>query len=167
MGYQLIETVEVGSGGASSIEFTGIPQDGVDLVLLVSARFETDNNTIFGLTLNNDTTSGNYSAVQMYGTGNQRYSNTLADYLHAPSNPANTTSNTFANGQIYISNYTSTSNKSISLDSVTETNDIVALQRLIAYKYTTSSAITSMQGSPTTGNFAQYSTFSLYKITAD
>jgi hypothetical protein len=32
MGYQLIETIEVGSGGAASIEFTSIPQDGVQFL---------------------------------------------------------------------------------------------------------------------------------------
>ena len=35
MGYQLIETITLASS-ASSIEFTSIPQDGVDLVILLS-----------------------------------------------------------------------------------------------------------------------------------
>ena len=39
MAYTLIETITVGSGGASSIEFTGIPQEtGADLVVRLSAR---------------------------------------------------------------------------------------------------------------------------------
>jgi len=31
MSFELVETVTVGAGGASSIEFTSIPQDGTDL----------------------------------------------------------------------------------------------------------------------------------------
>ena len=40
MGMTLIETVEVGAGGASSIQFDSIPQDGIDLVIRMSARNE-------------------------------------------------------------------------------------------------------------------------------
>ena len=38
MGMQLIETIEVGGSNVSSLAFTGIPQDGVDLVCLLSTR---------------------------------------------------------------------------------------------------------------------------------
>ena len=38
MGIQLIERVDVGSGGLSQIVFTSIPQDGVDLLCLYSLR---------------------------------------------------------------------------------------------------------------------------------
>ena len=42
MGMQLIEHIEVGSGGAASIEFTGIDQTGQDLLLKVSSRNSAD-----------------------------------------------------------------------------------------------------------------------------
>jgi len=35
---QLIERVEVGPGGAASIDFTNIPQDGAHLVVVASLR---------------------------------------------------------------------------------------------------------------------------------
>ncbi len=72
---QLIETIEVGAGGAASIEFTSIPQDGVDLLLMVSAR--TDRNVgadVVGAQFNSDTTAGNYSVKALGGNVSTAFS---------------------------------------------------------------------------------------------
>ena len=160
-----IETVEVGAGGAASIEFTSIPQDGVDLVILLSLRDTTsDSDRSVKLTLNSDTTSS-YPRLWLTGDGSiaQSGGNTQT-YLYAgQTNAATSTSNTFGNIQVYLSNYTSSSNKSASVDAVYENNATEAKQYLIADTYENSTGITSVL-IDSDGNFVQYSTASLYKV---
>jgi hypothetical protein len=78
------------------------------------------------------------------------------------------TANTFGSASLTISNYTSSQNKSISSDSVSENNGTVGYQQIAAMSFTSSSAITSLTVvSYSTNNLLEYSTASLYKITAD
>ena len=69
MAYELIETIEVGAGGAASIEFTSIPQDGVDLVLVLSTRMDraTDWYSLYAR-INDDSTTA-YSRKALSGDG--------------------------------------------------------------------------------------------------
>ena len=167
MSYELIETVEVGSGGASSIEFTSIPQDGTDLVVLATLRSSqtgnfkwedgrikfngTDSNLIRRLL------SGNGSSVS---SGSSTYPNNI----WAPG--ANATSNVFGDTSIYISNYTSSSTKSFSVDTVTENNGTEGFQGIVAARWDNTSAITSATLEFFVGDIVEGSTASLYKITA-
>jgi hypothetical protein len=170
MGYQLIETVTVGSGGAASIEFTGIPQDGVSLQVLLSSRDSYA--SLLATTrfiLNNDTTA-NYSFKALIGDGSAASSSNASgasDGIWASSSPAATsTANTFGSSSIYISNYTSSAAKSISSEQVSENNGTTSFQRLVAATYAGTSAITQIKiNSPAT--FVEHSAASLYKITAD
>lgn len=163
MGMELVEFIEVGSGGAGSIEFTSIPQDGVDLVILISARSDrTFNHDAMQISLNS--TGGTYR--KLTGNGSSVSSPegfTLTNIFFAGS-PI--TANTFGNAQVYISNYTSSTNKSVSVDSVSENNDTISDQGIEAGLSTLTSAVTSIQLDPI-NNFVQYTTASLYKITAD
>jgi hypothetical protein len=70
MGYQLIEHIEVGSGGAASIEFTGIPQDGVDLVLLASLRTDATGDLASISTKLNGVGTG-YNLIRLYRFGSK------------------------------------------------------------------------------------------------
>jgi hypothetical protein len=162
---QLIETVTLASA-ASSIEFTSIPQDGVDLLLVCSLRGSNTNLTA-RLTLNNTTTL-NYPFRQLSGNGTASSSATdnFSEFTIVQ-NASNSTGSTFTNNQIIICNYTSSSNKSVSLDMVSENNATFAQQRLIAGSYTLTSAVTSLQLITFSGDFVVDSTASLYKITAD
>lgn len=165
MAMELIETIEVGSGGAASIEFTSIPQDGVDLLLDFSLRKDGTFEASYAQ-FNSDTGS-NYDFIRLYGNGSSAASTSGAaqTFVLIGSNSISTdTSNTFGNGQLYISNYTSTADKSVSSDSVSENNGTTAYQYLVAGKYSTSSAITSVKIVPVANSFVQYSTASLYKI---
>ena len=159
MAYELIETIEVGSGGASSIEFTSIPQDGVDLVLKLSIRDGGSNQ--YRIQFNGDTGS-NYPYKLLYGNGasvsNDSGTNGPYDFMTTSSD----TANTFANTSVYISNYTSAAYKSFSLDSVTENNASTAYQAIQAATWNNTSAITSIKLSSV--GAVQYSTASLYKI---
>jgi hypothetical protein len=167
MGYQLIETVTVGSGGAASIEFTGIPQDGVDLVCLTSIRStEAANARPFYFYLNNSTS--NYDPLDLYGDGANAFARNFSSspFIDGVAG-ANYTANTFGSSEVYVSNYTSAVAKSISANSVVENNGTSSRQELKAISWNDTSAVTSILIEAIAGNFVQYSTASLYKITAD
>lgn len=164
MAYELIETIEVGAGGAASIEFTSIPQDGVDLLLLVSARADSSTTFQSNITINSDTTSANYPRVRLQGTGSSVSSGSFANAGFGNMEPSTFTANTFANDSVYFSNYTSSSAKSISGDGVTENNASSSYQNIQAVSYSGTSAITSLTITANSGDIVQYSTASLYKI---
>ena len=165
----LIETVTVGAGGAASIEFTAIPQDGSDLVLSLSSR--ADSTSSLGLIKINGVASGGssgYTAKFLTGNGGSAFSGGDSVYARAwfP-NRSDSTANTFSNGNIYFSNYAATGAKTWSSDSVEETNSGLPYAAIIAGSFSATSAITSLSVLHETGNFVQYSTASLYKIKYD
>jgi len=166
MTMQLIESVTVGSGGASSIEFTSIPQDGTDLLLVYSTRTDIDSSNNIRLWPNSNSDNlfwrrlrGNGSGVSS-DNGNPNNLN-----LQDGTNTAGQTANTFANGQVYFANYTGSQNKALTADYVTENNATAAFQNILAGSWNNSAAITSLFIQPGAGNWAQNSTASLYKIT--
>ena len=164
MAYELIEHIEVGSGGAASIEFTSIPQDGVDLVLKYSLRIDQDTFYRVGIRFNSDS-GDNYSAVRLDGNGfgaSSANSSGISVGRGGAASGTSSTSNTFGNTSLYISNYASTSDKSFSVDGVSENNSSSALQQIIAGSYSTSSGITSLELVFPTA--LEYRTASLYKI---
>ena len=166
MGYQLVETITVGAGGAASIEFTSIPQDGVDLVLVYSLRGTATLITGATVNLNSDTTNANYAGIELTGNGSTASSGvSVRPFVYITD--ATYTSNTFASGQSYISNYTSSAAKSVSTEGVSENNATTAYQQLHASSYTPTTAITSIRVSSSRLNLDVGSTASLYKITAD
>jgi len=111
MSYELIETVEVGAGGAASIEFTSIPQDGTDLVVLLSGRTTSGSNRA-DLELNGST--ANFTRLRLTGNGSSVASGSHTNSIFQGVSRASDTANTFGNTSIYISNYTSSNAKSIS-----------------------------------------------------
>ena len=159
MGIQLIETIEVGSGGAASIEFTGIPQDGVDLVMLVSARTNGSTAT-HDLSLNSTSVTGLGKRLNGDSAGAQSYSGS-----YIPNNANTFTPLVFSNSSIYVSNYASTTDKSISIDAVSENNANASDQRgIMATIYSSASPVTSISISGFSSTFVQYTTASLYSI---
>ena len=159
-----IASVTVGSGGASSIDFNSIPSTYTDLCLKVSIRDTgggVTNNII--LAVNGVTTS--QSVRQLGGTGSSTYS--IADTpIYAYGAVSSTaTSNTFSNCEFYIPNYaSSTANKSVSMDFVTENNATAGYATLSAGLYASNTAITSLKINPNGTTFNQYSTAVLYGI---
>jgi len=158
----LVETITVGSGGAASIEFTGIAGTGKDLVCVFSLR-STVNNATGELLING--TSTDRQNITLYGTGSGVGSqNTTSAYISASQVENADTANTFSNGQLYFSNYTSSANKSFSLDSVTENNGTVAQSVIHAGLWSNTAVITALKINARTGNLTQHSTASLYII---
>ena len=169
--YEAIATVTVGSGGATTIDFTSIPGTYTDLLLKISARDNfaaifTDNGFI--ITFNNS--SSGYTSRLIYGAGSPFVAGsgvssdtTAARYTYATG--ANATASTFANAEIYIPNYASSNNKSVSSDSVGENNGTDSILSLATNLWTNSAAITSIKLDLDGSNlFVQHSTATLYGI---
>jgi hypothetical protein len=167
--YVLIASTTVGSGGASSIDFTSIPATYTDLVVKVSLRAA--NAAAYNsanLTFNGSATG--YSEINLYGnsTGAVSLSNsgTFIDYIW--SDAANATTSTFGNTEIYIPNYAGSTNKSVSFDITTENNAGTtnsSFAGVMAGLWSNTAAInrvTITAGSSST--FVQHSTAYLYGI---
>lgn len=168
MAKTLIETITVGAGGVAAIEFTSIPQTGTDLLLVLSARADSATNATSALVRFNSDTGSNYTFLRLTGDGSSVTSSTVtgnAAYHMFSVTGSTATSNTFGNSALRIANYTSSSAKSISQDGVTENNNTASRQTITAQTWTGTSPISTITLT-TFNNFVQYSTASLYKITA-
>ena len=155
-----IETKTLGTA-VSSIEFTNIPQDATDLVILASLRTADGPDALIEF---NGSGSG-YTNRYLIGNGSTTSSGTAyGNYIGQPGQ-ATATSNTFSNAIIYIPNYTSSNNKSVSVDSVNENNATAAQQVLSAILWSNSAAITSfLIKEASNNNFVIGSSVSLYKV---
>ncbi len=162
----LVETITVGSGGAASIEFTSIPQDGTDLVVVLSLR-STRSGAVDDVSIRfNNTTTGQSGRTLSGSASVGSYVDSSLDFSISP--PAATaTANTFGNATIYLTNYTASTNKSMSIDSVSENNATSASKKITAGVWANSAAITSVkfQVNEPGVNIVENSTVSLYKIT--
>lgn len=166
--FKKIASVTVTGATAADIEFTSIPSTYTDLVLFVSLRGDrsTDYWQSFKTTFNGSATG--YSYRMLYAQDSSTVSSAAlsseSSIRYSYANYALSTANTFSSGQIYIPNYTSSNNKSVSLDTVTETNGVNTLMSLNAGLWANSAAITSIKIAPESNNWVQYSTATLYGI---
>ena len=163
--YVKIASVTVGSGGASTVDFTSIPSTYTDLLVRVSARKTTTGGSNLQLQFNGSTTT--YTQRTIIGNGS-----TIASYNDASEigfmyvTTSSETANTFNSTDIYLPNYAGSNNKSVSIDSVTENNASSANATLTAALWSTSAAINRvyLQIANGGGVFAQHSTVTLYGI---
>lgn len=166
----LIERIDVGAGGAASIEFTSIPQtyDG----LLIVHSFRSNRSDAKGdnmkISINSQGFGTNITTRTLYGTGTTVGSFTANVSAGGVASTTVATSNTFGNNSFYIPNYTSTSAaKTIQVDGVSESNDAESYQYISASLWNQTAAITSIAFDPDDGTLLlQYSSASLYGITA-
>jgi len=165
--YKKIASVTVGSGGAANIEFTSIPGTYTDLIIKTSLRSDA------GVTYNNVRLSFNgsggtaYSARLVYGDGTSALSASesgLAFHALQYTAASSATASTFSNNDFYIPNYAGSTNKSSSVDSVTENNATAAIMGMAANLWANTAAITSIRLTQGSGNFVQHSTATLYGI---
>jgi hypothetical protein len=162
--YTLIASSTVGSGGASYVEFTSIPATYTDLKLVLSLRGDQTETYASSFISFNGSTSG-FTNKYIFGDGATVVSAIFLANQNADQNGATTTSNTFANTEMYIPNYTLSNSKSVSIDGVTENNATTAYAELGALLWSNSAAITSIRISPNaTKNWVQHSTAYLYGI---
>ena len=157
--YKLIETVTVGSGGAANITFTSIPQTYTDLKLVMSLRNTID--SVLG-TIQFNGLSTDLTSRVLLGNGSAASSTTPASVIQFyGANPTSYTASVFGNVEIYIPNYAGSTNKSVSIDSVTENNATASFQSMTAGVWGATSAITQIS---ILVAVAQHSSASLYGI---
>ena len=167
----LIETVTFGSGGAASIEFTDIPQDAADLILVLSLRSDYAGAAIpTYLTINSDNATS-YSTRWLRGNGatvdsGAQTAITNGAFTGQPPG-ATTATNTFSNTEIYFANYTSTEIKNVSINHVSEDNATTAYQMISTTLWPVGSGITGLRLDSLSSNFVQHCSASLYSMKYD
>lgn len=160
--FTLISTTTLGSN-AASIELTSIPATYTDVVIKLSLR-GTGADTSFFSTIFFNSSSANFTSRSLVGSGSAASSSSRTDALLYFVG-ANATSNTFSNSEIYIPNYAGSTNKSFSIDGVSENNATAGRQEIWAGLWSQTAAITSFKitaGEST--NFVTGSTVSIYGI---
>jgi hypothetical protein len=165
---RLIESKTLGTAQAS-IEFTSIPQDGTDLLVLAALRssnaLDGQNYGFAALSINGSTANQTRRNLVGLGSGSpESYGGTSFGLL---TNGNTTTANTFSNSSVYFANYSGSTNKSISFDTVMENNGTLAFQEIMAGLWSQTAGITSLTftASGSGATLVAGSTISLYKIT--
>jgi hypothetical protein len=163
-----IQTVTVGSGGQAQIDFTSIPTTFTDLLVVVSPRLAAGGDTANVSMRFNDSTA-TYNARLLYGTGSgvssaSASTNQLNWQASSPGSGA--TSNTFGSAQIYITNYRSSAQKSVSTEAVTENNATGVRTDITAGLWTGTDPITKVSLIAEGSTFVEHSSASLYGILA-
>jgi len=160
-----IETIELGSSQAS-ITFSSIPQDYDDLIVKLSLRTDRPVNGD-GLFIKLNGSGANFTGVNIFGNGSSVGSNIYTNTESALMAADGTVANTFSNTEIYLSNYTSSSPKFFSTDSVSENNLNESFQTMSASLFDSASVITSIVlESSTNSNFIAGTVASLYGVTS-
>jgi hypothetical protein len=154
----------------SSVTLNNIPQTGyTDLKIIVNARSlaSVSGDALYGRF--NGSSSG-YTNRVLYGesTGQGSFAPSIT-YAHLGySTGNNLTANTFGNIEIYIPNYTSTANKIVSVEAVSESNGSAyqsGIQAINGTIWANSESISSIVFTQeSAGSFAANSTFSLYGV---
>lgn len=160
----LIASSTVGSGGASSIDFTNIPQTYTDLLVVLSLRGTSANlERNLWYTFNN--TTANRSGKYIEGTGSAVGNVSWGTMYGGAYSAASSTANAFSNFRIYIPKYSGSSYKPSSVDAVMGNMTSTSYLYRVANLWSDTAAITSIEFPAESGTtFAQYSTAQLYGI---
>ena len=162
--FELIASSTVGSGGAASIDFTSIPSTYTDLVVKASLRTTCNDPDDYILIKPNNSTS-NLTFRFIRGSGSGVDSNTTERPPANGGGSPGSTANTFGNLEIYFPNYAGSTNKSFSIDAVTENNATFSRASLHAHLWSDTTAINRIVlTSGQSFNFVQYSTAYLYGV---
>lgn len=166
--YILLERIEL-NASAATVTFANIPQTGyTDLKLVISARDTFAVSAVDTRVRFNSDSGTNYTHRQLLGNGASASSNTnTVTSLYTAIIPAATsTASTFGNYELYIPNYTASTQKSVSSDNVSENNGTTAYTKLVAGLWTGTAAINSITFLTDGTAFDTNSTFSLYGLAA-
>lgn len=163
MAITLVSSTTVGSGGASAITFSNIPQTGKDLLILISARSNPAGVDVSSarIRINNAGGEGRFlrGQSQTVSTG------TFAGQPMLVGIPgANATANTFGNSKVIIHDYTSSVAKYPLGDIATENNSTAARQAANIGVSDSTAAVTSVTFEDVGDTLDQYTIVSLYII---
>lgn len=160
-----IQSTTVGATAVASIEFTSIPGTFDDLLIVYSGRTNRASEVVDNINIGFNGTTTNLTSIYLVGTGTAVVSSTSLNRFGGFATGASATASTFSNSLVYIPNYAGSTNKSFSVDSVTETNGTQSYQIFSAGLWSQTSAITSVSfTSNTSDSFVQYSSATLYGI---
>jgi hypothetical protein len=165
--YTLINKANLGSSQAN-ITFNSIPATYTDLKLVISVRSTeaggSAQSTSLLMDINGSSANRNWRRIFVFnGTSNDSSTGTSTFIGTIPGQAV--TANTFNNIEIYFPNYTSSNNKSFSIDAVTENNSSTNNNlTLLAGLWSVSDAISSLTITSAADNLAQYSSAYLYGI---
>ncbi len=167
MSMTVIEHIEVGSGGAASITFSSIPQDYTDLYLVCSLRVASGTSYYWDVDLNlNGESARNWLGLYAIDPTPASSSSSAFNIIGGANGNAATAS-AFANISTLIGNYTSTGVKVLSSDGVAENNSVSQFFLAInANTITNSAAVDTLTLAVASNTFAEYSSATLYGITA-
>jgi hypothetical protein len=163
----LIQKITVGATVSSGVTFSNIPQGYSDLKIFGSVRSNVGNPGDFIYLYLNNPGTGAYTQRFLRGDGSSASSgnNSVSYYPLQFINGDGSTANTFGNFEIYIPNYTSSNQKSFSVDIVSENNSTTAYADIQAGLWNQTAAVTGITLNSGSGNFVQHSTFYLYGVT--
>jgi hypothetical protein len=161
--FKKIQTVTVGSGGSATIEFTSIPQTYTDLKVVLSGR-STNADIDDHLFVKPNNSAANMTQQWIRGNGSASSTGTTVRFAV---NGSTSTTSTFSNTELYFPNYTSAVNKDFQGTTVQETNATEAYIYLCSFLWSNTSAITSLVLDLLNGNFAEYSTATLYGVSEE
>ena len=167
----LLQKINVGPSGATSVTFTNIPQTGyTDLVLKVSAQSNQVNVGYAALRFNGSSTGYTQRILQGDGSSAAVSYTGVAGVVYALS-ASTSNANVYDSTDIYIPNYTTSNNKSVSFDNTvdngTTSNSFVYLSAGLWANTDAITSITVYAMSSSTSldkTFQQHSTFSLYGV---
>lgn len=158
-----IATVTVSGSSTTTMTFSSIPSTYTDLAIKVSARNTAATGAFYRINLNGATTNGTDRYLTGNGTAASSSSESFAGYGLACA--SGDTASTFASTDIYIPNYASTTTfKSISIDTVRENNATAASDDLVAALWSQNTAVSSIDLVISANFFAANSTATLYGI---
>lgn len=160
-----IATTTVGAGGTSAITFSSIPSTYTDLCLKFSLRTTRGTFTADLIRVDFNGSSSSQSLRLIEGSGTTVGNLSLSTTQVVSATTSVSTANTFSNGELYIPNYTSSTHKSISADTVTENNAVQGPLYLAAGLWSNTAAITSISlTNVNSATIVQYSSATLYGI---
>jgi hypothetical protein len=169
--YILLETITL-TQDATSFTFDNLPTSGyTDLKVVISGRSTRSNttDTLFMKINNNSGVTNSHRRIYAFAStvGSDNFT-TTTNGMEIGGITANTaTANTYGSQEIYIPNYRSSSQKSVSYDGVSENNSSSGnFLVLEAGLWQDTGAITSLVFRCDVGNLMAGSTFSLYGIAA-
>jgi hypothetical protein len=164
-----IAAVTVGSGGASSIDFSSIPSTYTDLCIKISARRSDASEGYLSLRFNASSASDYWNRT-IRGTGTAVSTSTdfnVASLDFWVLDGTGYTANTFASTDIYIPEYAGSLKKSVIAENVAEGNVSTMYMQMTSGFWNVTSAInqiTLYAAAAPSGTFAEHSTAVLYGI---
>jgi len=168
--FELISRVEVGAGGAASIEFVGIPSTFAHLQIRGILRHSSTGAAggYAGFRFNSDAGS-NYGYHALWGDGSSATGDGLQSQTTLIANRCTTATQTASNFGAYvvdILDYASTSKNTTTRALAGYDNNGSGLLYVKSGLWLNTSAITSITVSPNAGSWVQHSTLALYGVKA-